>query len=503
MSPDQPDVAESAPQPGPADSRAAANEDEAADNWFTTSEDDELQRRQKSPQTKFGPHPDQARHVVRLFQCPQCSAPYKHAISLPCGRSICKTCLPETFIRTSVSYPALPYRQEGFRCPFSECGQVHASDDCSSDVILNKVAWLVHTEMNRGKVNALRLKLSTRIGIQAAQSLMTSPQLIPGSRLVATWTLAAHKQLPFKADALFYDEPASREKADECDSRVLGTLQKTMRVEMDCQICYGLLYDPLTTECGHTFCRACLLCVFTKPRRCPVCRRELGVDPLLKPGVCPSNERIVGITQTFWKDELDGRKESAALESAATQHPLLIPLLVCSLSFPSMPMFLHIYESRYRLMIERVLQGDQTFGMVLPRQQEPIREDDFYQMGILLQIIEVHYYADGRSMIETVGLYRFRILSYTQRDGYYVGNAQRMDDVGLQQEEAMEAAEVGYDASDSAAGTHGDGDLVENQGQSSAEAPFWTSWSQFGAELPETVEDLNTMTTQSLMRGPG
>src|SRR5205814_8107128 len=32
-----------------------------------------------------------------------------------------------------------------------------------------------------------------------------------------------------------------------------------IHAELDCQICYLLLHDPVTTPCGHTFCRSCLL----------------------------------------------------------------------------------------------------------------------------------------------------------------------------------------------------------------------------------------------------
>ena len=41
-----------------------------------------------------------------------------------------------------------------------------------------------------------------------------------------------------------------------------------------------------------------------------------------------------------------------------------IPVFVCTMSFPSVPCPLHVFEPRYRLMIRRVMEnGTRQFGM--------------------------------------------------------------------------------------------------------------------------------------------
>lgn len=53
--------------------------------------------------------------------------------------------------------------------------------------------------------------------------------------------------------------------------------------DLDCTICLKLLYNPITTPCGHSFCRACLLQTMDYGNKCPVCRIVLFVSPRTYP----------------------------------------------------------------------------------------------------------------------------------------------------------------------------------------------------------------------------
>jgi Lon protease-like protein len=123
------------------------------------------------------------------------------------------------------------------------------------------------------------------------------------------------------------------------------------------------------------------------------------------------------------------------------------PLFICTLSFPSMPTFLHIFEPRYRLMIRRAMEsGERKFGMLLHNPTMSSQGDlgpvPFYQYGTLLHIISMQLLPDGRSLIETTGVSRFRVLRYGTLDGYTVGQIQRIDDISLTDEENLEASET-------------------------------------------------------------
>merc|ERR1719356_232784 len=102
-----------------------------------------------------------------------------------------------------------------------------------------------------------------------------------------------------------------------------------------------------------------------------------------------------------------------------------IPVFVCTMSFPNIPCPLHIFEPRYRLMIRRAMEsGTRAFGM-------SCRINDaapFADYGTMLEIRDVQYFQDGRSVIDTIGGRRFRVLSRSERDGYDTARVEFIQD---------------------------------------------------------------------------
>ncbi|KAK2592518.1 hypothetical protein QQS21_009793 [Conoideocrella luteorostrata] len=467
--------------------------------------------------------PEHIRDIVRLFQCRHCSKPFRGAITLPCGRSICKTCVPETHVQASITYPAAPDRLQGFLCPFEDCSKVHALIDCGHDVILNKVSELIEGEIQRGKVAALGLELATSIGfrnpwgiagISSLQDNDAALRIVEGGRLVATWSLATEGGLAFETEVIYTDMPAKIAHGNPIDSdtKSLRFLQSAARAEMDCQVCYALFHDPVTTGCGHTFCRPCLHRTLDHSYRCPMCRRTLAINPLLNSELCPSNECVGRLIELFWPEEKLAREEAVTAEISARHDDLDLPLFVCTLSFPAMPTFLHVFEPRYRLMIRRALEGNRTFGMVLPKRPRDRRDQHFHSLGTLLRVVNAQFYPDGRSVIETVGLTRFRVIRHGELDGYTVAKTERIDDVSLEEEGAMEAAEVAArprSQQSSSADDHSHSDVRMHTQNNQNNNPDGVGDPEQGSDddelprpqpAPTTVSDLRLMSTQSLMR---
>ena len=78
--------------------------------------------------------------------------------------------------------------------------------------------------------------------------------------------------------------------------------------------------------------------------------------------------------------------------------------------FPSDVLPLHIFESRYRMMLQSVLETDRRFGIV---RWDP-RSQSMASIGCCAEIIQHQTGLDGRSNIVTLGQQRFRVLNVTR-----------------------------------------------------------------------------------------
>ncbi len=94
--------------------------------------------------------------------------------------------------------------------------------------------------------------------------------------------------------------------------------------------------------------------------------------------------------------------------------------------FPGMPLHLHIFETRYRLMIKRCLDANQPFGVVLIRKGEealgPLAEP--YITGCTARIARTDRQKDGSLNLTVLGEERFRILELDYKEPYLLGKVE-------------------------------------------------------------------------------
>ena len=368
------------------------------------------------------------------------------------------------------------------------------------DVVLNKIMDMVRHQMeayrNSPEAAATLLQLEEKeswemTGVSSMRKEEAHTIVLPGGQLVSTYTMAEMGELPHNSEVTYTPASPAAAQSDVLDAVVLQELKEATRSELDCQVCYGLFLDPYTTTCGHTFCRNCLQEVLNHSNLCPVCRRAQAIPPGVNAKSAPSNAVLSNLLTDLCPDALNLRIEAAMLEESTTAD-LDVPLFVCTLSFPAVPTFLHIFEPRYRLMIRRAMEsGDRKFGMLL---HNPSRQPQgnlghvhFYQYGTLLHIVNLHLMPDGRSLIETVGVSRFKVIKHGTRDDYTVGKIERIDDVSIAAEEAQEARET------SALSTQRSTAAQDHFG-----APPFHSQPRDPKQIPNQLAEINTMSTQEL-----
>src|SRR4051812_26175188 len=99
----------------------------------------------------------------------------------------------------------------------------------------------------------------------------------------------------------------------------------------------------------------------------------------------------------------------------------LFPLPV--VLFPGVPMPLHIFEPRYRRMLEDIQLRDQLFGLsYFDASAADSSIPPVGHMGCVAEVTEVQPMPDGRSNVLTVGLIRYRVEAYIEHgDPYLVG----------------------------------------------------------------------------------
>lgn len=415
---------------------------------------DDERSAEASEAVALDPHCD-ARQMVRLVQCPRCSKPLSAPVTLPCGHTVCRGCLPPPQPRTNISYPNTPDRLMGISCPLMGCGAEHASAECSVDVTLTKLMDLIKAEIIEHRPSA---ENTPTLLVEVPQhedspldekekeklSYHGNQEELHGGRLVSTFTMAEMGKLRYSSEVHYQSLSASGDDYEHLDITLLERLRDVTHKELDCLVCYNLMLDPTTTSCGHTFCRRCLARVMDHSSICPFCRRGLHVPASLQNQ--SSNVILNSLLNGLCPDLVSARADALKAEEQAGDNVLNVPLFICTLSLPSMPTFLHVFEPRYRLMMRRVIEGSKQFGMVMYNRthapQGDLGSTPFLEYGTLLEIVNYELLRDGRSFIETRGIGRFKVRAHGLLDGYNVSRIERVEDVSLAEEAILEQRET-------------------------------------------------------------
>ncbi|MEC4807366.1 MAG: LON peptidase substrate-binding domain-containing protein [Jaaginema sp. PMC 1079.18] len=112
-----------------------------------------------------------------------------------------------------------------------------------------------------------------------------------------------------------------------------------------------------------------------------------------------------------------------ASSSLAVRELPLFPLPDVVL-FPGRPLPLHIFEFRYRIMMNTILESDRRFGVLM---FDPARKE-MATVGCCAEVIHYQRLPDDRMKILTLGQQRFRILDSVREKPYRVGLVEWIQD---------------------------------------------------------------------------
>jgi Lon protease-like protein len=115
--------------------------------------------------------------------------------------------------------------------------------------------------------------------------------------------------------------------------------------------------------------------------------------------------------------------------------------------FPGVPLPLHIFEPRYRQMLTDIRLANNLFGVVYfdPSTSEHDVPPAGH-IGCVAEVTETQTFPDGRSNILTLGVIRYRIESYVERDTPYL--VARIDYFEDDEEDASMLATSAHDVAD-------------------------------------------------------
>lgn len=218
--------------------------------------------------------------------------------------------------------------------------------------------------------------------------------------------------------------------------------------DLECTLCLNLLHEPITSPCGHTWCKACWMKTLDHSGLCPLCRA-----PQPSPSFVfnrPSNQIMTDLVRLVQAslppekplpappvDSLPVEQEEIAASAEVFKPPVeTVPIFVCSLIFPGAEQGFHIFEPRYRLLVKRAMDKNKRFGICLPNE----RGDGCKDYGTMVEIELIRMIPGDcedtpegplpRYLIQVKGKYRIRVLERTtDAFGYHEAKVERVYDI--------------------------------------------------------------------------
>ncbi|XP_025005648.1 LON peptidase N-terminal domain and RING finger protein 3 isoform X2 [Gallus gallus] len=317
-------------------------------------------------------------------------------------------------------------------CLALDMGNKTAKSEAQKVNVEQKKGFPVQEEPNVTNSGNLRKSMQTTESRKDCSEEENKPTSVPESTFLVSEKRGLLKRKGCLEEARDAEVPCKLLKKDTVDTKGSSTGQHTPfesvdPSDLDCSLCMRLFYEPVTTPCGHTFCLKCLERCLDHNPKCPLCKEGLS-ECLAMRKYCKTvlMEELIA---KYLPEELTERRKIYEEEIAELSNlNKNVPIFVCTMAYPTVPCPLHIFEPCYRLMIRRCMEtGTKQFGMCI---SDPVK--GFADYGCILEIRNVEFFADGRSVVDSIGKRRFKVIQHSQRDGYNTADIEYIEDQKVQ-----------------------------------------------------------------------
>lgn len=149
--------------------------------------------------------------------------------------------------------------------------------------------------------------------------------------------------------------------------------------------------------------------------RAVLCRNIGLLAPMLSNAIMNPNKRLIKCSSTA-----DNRQTGAVESSKLIELPLIpLPLVF----FPGMTLPLQIFEFRYRILMQTLLQTDLRFGIIHSDKSRGIAN-----VGCVGEVVKYERLVDDRFFVICKGQERFRVINVVRKAPYLVAEVQWMKD---------------------------------------------------------------------------
>ena len=126
---------------------------------------------------------------------------------------------------------------------------------------------------------------------------------------------------------------------------VAGAQDTSLESQLECQICLSMICEPITIQCGHSFCRTCLVHTMRKSKKqCVVCRSICTTIPEeASENIMLKNIAVMINPEMYASRLLEVEAERASWQTVLPVFFYNEPL------FPGETLRLHLFEPRYKV----------------------------------------------------------------------------------------------------------------------------------------------------------